>query len=48
MVRDLYQRRTVTHDVVAAFSLNCSGMYRGIIRADGIPLTAIFREDPLE
>jgi hypothetical protein len=33
---------------LAAFSLNCSGMYRGIIRADGVPLTAIFRDDPLE
>lgn len=31
-----------------AFSLNCSGMYRGMIKLDGVPLTAIFREDPLE
>ncbi|KAL4080237.1 nucleophile aminohydrolase [Scleroderma yunnanense] len=30
-----------------ALSLNCSGMYRGIIRSDGIPLTAIFFDEEL-
>jgi len=41
-VTNITQRRP------AAFSLNCTGMYRGVIRCDGIPLTAIFQEDPLE
>jgi len=30
-----------------ALPLNCDGMYRGVIRADGIPLTAIFFDDEL-
>lgn len=34
--------------VLVAFSLNCSGMYRGLIKADGVPLTALFSDDPLE
>ncbi|CCA71649.1 related to asparaginase 2 [Serendipita indica DSM 11827] len=29
------------------FALNCSGMFRGLIRDDGRPLTAIFKEDVL-
>ncbi|KAJ7928642.1 asparaginase [Mycena leptocephala] len=31
-----------------AMPLNCPGMYRGIIRKDGVPLTAIFDDDILE
>ncbi|KAG8776612.1 hypothetical protein FRC15_011872 [Serendipita sp. 397] len=31
-----------------AFAINCSGMYRGLIKDDGIPLTAIFKEDILD
>lgn len=28
--------------------LNCEGMYRGVIREDGVPKTAIFADDKLE
>ncbi|KAI0093308.1 asparaginase [Irpex rosettiformis] len=31
-----------------AMPLNCSGMYRGVIRADGVPKTAIFDDDELD
>ncbi|KAG8827830.1 hypothetical protein FRC17_007709 [Serendipita sp. 399] len=31
-----------------AFALNCNGMYRGLIKDDGIPLTAIFNDDVLD
>ncbi|KAI0344637.1 asparaginase [Trametopsis cervina] len=31
-----------------AMPLNCSGMYRGVIKADGIPKTAIFDDDELD
>lgn len=37
-----------SHGTLVVFSLNCSGMYRGYIKADGKPLTAIFKEDILE
>ncbi|OAX40522.1 N-terminal nucleophile aminohydrolase [Rhizopogon vinicolor AM-OR11-026] len=30
-----------------ALPLNCSGMYRGVIRPDGVPLTGIFFDDQL-
>ncbi|KAH7888460.1 asparaginase [Phlebopus sp. FC_14] len=30
-----------------ALPLNCSGMYRGVIRPDGVPLTAIFFDEEL-
>ncbi|KAH0827436.1 nucleophile aminohydrolase [Lanmaoa asiatica] len=30
-----------------ALPLNCEGMYRGVIRPDGVPLTAIFLDDEL-
>lgn len=30
-----------------ALPLNCDGMYRGVIRPDGVPLTAIFFDDEL-
>lgn len=38
----------VLTEFTAAFAINCSGMYRGIIRKDGIPLTAIFKDDILQ
>lgn len=31
-----------------AMPLNCPGMYRGVIKADGVPKVAIFKEDGLE
>jgi hypothetical protein len=31
-----------------AMPLNCSGMYRSVIRPDGTPKTAIFDDDELE
>ncbi|KAI0633742.1 asparaginase [Trametes polyzona] len=31
-----------------AMPLNCSGMYRGVVREDGVPKTAIFDDDELE
>lgn len=31
-----------------ALNLNCTGMYRGLIRKDGVPMTAIFNDDVLE
>jgi hypothetical protein len=31
-----------------AMPLNSTGMYRGIIREDGVPKTAIFADDVLE
>lgn len=34
--------------LLVAMSLNCSGMYRGLIREDGQPLTAIFDDDELD
>jgi beta-aspartyl-peptidase (threonine type) len=34
--------------IAVAMPLNCPGMYRGIIRKDGVPLTAIFDDDILE
>lgn len=33
---------------VVAMPLNCPGMYRGVVRADGNPKVAIFRDDDLE
>ena len=33
---------------VVALELNSSGMYRGVIRKDGVPMTAIFNDDVLE
>ncbi|KAF8840491.1 asparaginase [Paxillus ammoniavirescens] len=30
-----------------ALPLNCSGMYRGVIRPDGVPMTAIFSDEEL-
>ncbi|KII92172.1 hypothetical protein PLICRDRAFT_50599 [Plicaturopsis crispa FD-325 SS-3] len=35
----------VDRDGKTAMPLNCSGMYRGVIRPDGIPKTAIFADD---
>jgi L-asparaginase / beta-aspartyl-peptidase len=31
-----------------AMPLNCSGMYRGVVREDGVPKAAIFDDDELE
>ncbi|KAJ3781510.1 hypothetical protein GGU10DRAFT_277450, partial [Lentinula aff. detonsa] len=31
-----------------ATPLNCEGMYRGLIREDGVPKTAIFNDEVLE
>lgn len=31
-----------------AMPLNCPGMYRGLIREDGVPKTAIFNDDVLD
>lgn len=31
-----------------AMPLNCSGMYRGVIKEDGAPKTAIFDDDELD
>ncbi|KAG2024075.1 L-asparaginase [Coprinopsis cinerea AmutBmut pab1-1] len=31
-----------------SMSLNCTGMYRGVIRDDGVPKVAIFDDDSLE
>lgn len=33
---------------IVAMPLNCSGMYRGVIREDGRPKTAIFDDDELD
>ena len=33
--------------MTVALPLNSSGMYRGVIKSDGIPLTAIFDDDEL-
>ena len=33
---------------VVAMPLNCSGMYRGVIKEDGTPKTAIFDDDELD
>jgi beta-aspartyl-peptidase (threonine type) len=40
--------RIVTIVFVVAMPLNCSGMYRGVVRADGRPKVAIFDDDVLE
>ncbi|KAG2364399.1 nucleophile aminohydrolase [Suillus spraguei] len=37
----------VDRDGNVALPLNCSGMYRGVIRPDGVPLTAIFFDEQL-
>jgi len=39
-------KRVLTMGAVA-LPLNCSGMYRGVIRPDGVPLTAIFSDEEL-
>ena len=33
---------------IVAMPMNCSGMYRGVVREDGVPKTAIFDDDELE
>jgi hypothetical protein len=35
------------HEIVAT-PLNCPGMYRGLVREDGVLRTAIFDNDKLE
>lgn len=39
---------TTSNYCTVAMPLNCSGMYRGVIREDGIPKTAIFDDDKLD
>jgi hypothetical protein len=34
--------------LTVAMPLNSAGMYRGVIREDGVPKTAIFADDVLE
>jgi beta-aspartyl-peptidase (threonine type) len=46
-VRPLIPMHALTGGAVA-MPLNCSGMYRGVIRPDGTPKTAIFDDDELE
>ncbi|KAJ3974317.1 asparaginase [Lentinula raphanica] len=36
------------HDGNVATPMNCEGMYRGLIREDGVPKTAIFEDEVLE
>ena len=38
--------RFSTYNLVA-LPLNCPGMYRGVIRSDGVPLVAIFADEKL-
>lgn len=33
---------------IVAMPLNCEGMFRGVIREDGVPLTAVFADDVLD
>jgi len=40
--------RTIHAFFTVAMPLNCPGMYRGLIREDGIPKTAIFADDVLD
>lgn len=37
-----------TSDFTVALPLNSSGMYRGVIKADGSPKVAIFDDEELE
>jgi hypothetical protein len=47
-VRDLMRNCKLTRALGAvALSMNCSGMYRGVIRPNGVPLTAIFSDEQL-
>jgi beta-aspartyl-peptidase (threonine type) len=38
----------MTDRITVAMPLNSSGMYRGLIKKDGVALTAIFDDDSLE
>lgn len=42
------QSNIVLTSVTVAMPLNCSGMYRGVVREDGVPKTAIFDDDELD
>lgn len=42
------QTLTPVYPNTVAMPLNCSGMYRGIVREDGVLKTAIFDDDELE
>ncbi|KAI0082020.1 asparaginase [Panus rudis PR-1116 ss-1] len=37
-----------SNNASVAMPLNCSGMYRGVIKKDGVPKTAIFDDDELD
>ena len=45
LVQNLIPRFS-TYNLVA-LPLNCPGMYRGVIRSDGVPLVAIFADEEL-
>jgi hypothetical protein len=38
----------LTFDLKVSMPLNSTGMYRGVIRPDGVPKVAIFSDDELE
>lgn len=38
----------VLRSSLVAMPMNCSGMYRGLIKQDGVPKVAIFDDDELE
>lgn len=44
---NIFTRNSITNLSEVALSMNSGGMFRGIIRADGKPLTAIFNDDVL-
>lgn len=49
IVKNLFQDMLLILQTLlpVAMPLNCSGMYRGVIREDGVPKTAIFSDDVL-
>jgi len=40
--------KTMTYPRAVATPLNCPGMYRGLVREDGVMKTAIFDDEVLE
>ena len=39
---------SLSEGLLVSAPLNCPGMYRGVIRGDGVPKVAIFKEEELE